>query len=101
MPEAEAINSINGVHLLRQLYVDAIALLSARRRVEPGENWLWKIMSRNKPKQAAIALANRMAPDDTAQIDTRSRISCRVTSCDALFRMTSPRFRTQNSSANP
>jgi len=31
-----------------------------RRRVDPGE-WRWKIIRRKKPKQAAIALANRMA----------------------------------------
>jgi len=28
---------------------------------EPGEDWLWRITERKKPKQAAIALANRMA----------------------------------------
>ena len=43
------------------LCVSAIAQVSARRRAEPGEDWLWKIMKWTKPKQAAIALANRMA----------------------------------------
>ncbi|ARE41962.1 hypothetical protein RGUI_3821 [Rhodovulum sp. P5] len=33
----------------------------AGRRGEPGEDWLWKIIQRTKPKQAAIALANRTA----------------------------------------
>ncbi|MBW7056016.1 IS110 family transposase, partial [Paracoccus bogoriensis] len=48
-------------HLRRLLYLGAIAQVSARRRREAGEGWLWKIMSRKKPKQAAIALANRRA----------------------------------------
>ena len=39
----------------------APAQVSARRRGEPGDDWLWKIIQRKKPKQAAIALANRMA----------------------------------------
>jgi hypothetical protein len=37
------------------------AQVSARRRGQAGEDGLWKIMERKKPKQAAIALANRMA----------------------------------------
>jgi len=48
-------------YLRRLLYLGAIAQVSARRLGEAGQDWLWKIMSRKKPKQAAIALANRMA----------------------------------------
>jgi len=36
-------------------------MLPALRRGAPGTDWLWKIIQRKKPKQAAIALANRMA----------------------------------------
>lgn len=48
-------------YLRRLLYLGAIAQVSARRRGEPGDDWLWKIIQRKKPKQAVIALANRMA----------------------------------------
>ena len=57
-------------YLRRLLYLGAswrrhafgvMAQVSARRRGEPGEDWLWKIIQRKKPRQAAIALANRMA----------------------------------------
>jgi len=48
-------------YLRRLRYLGAIAQVSARRRGKAGEDWLWQIMSRKKPKQAAIALANRMA----------------------------------------
>ena len=36
-------------------------MANARRRGEAGDDWLWQIIQRKKPKQAAIALANRMA----------------------------------------
>jgi transposase len=55
------ISKMGNKYLRRLLYLGAIAQVSARRRAEPGEDWLWKIMERKKPKQAAIALANRMA----------------------------------------
>ncbi len=48
-------------YLLRLLYLRAMAQVGARRRGEPGDDWLWNIIQRTKPKQAAIALANRMA----------------------------------------
>lgn len=55
------ISKMGNRYLRRLLYLGAIAQVSARRRGEPGEDWLWKIIERKKPKQAAIALANRMA----------------------------------------
>ncbi|TCM72135.1 IS110 family transposase [Rhodovulum steppense] len=55
------ISKMGNRYLRRLLYLGAIAQVSARRRGEPGEDWLWKIAERKKPKQAAIALANRMA----------------------------------------
>jgi transposase len=55
------ISKMGNKYLRRLLYLGAIAQVSARRRAEPGEDWLWKIIERKKPKQAAIALANRMA----------------------------------------
>ena len=55
------ISKMGNRYLRRLLYLGAIAQVSARRRGEPGDDWLWKIIQRSKPKQAAIALANRMA----------------------------------------
>jgi transposase len=55
------ISKMGNRYLRRLLYLGAIAQVSARRRGEPGDDWLWKIIQRKKPKQAAIALANRMA----------------------------------------
>lgn len=57
-------------YLRRLLYLGAVvqqarlwrdAQVSARQRRAAGEDWLWQIIQRKKPKQAAIALANRMA----------------------------------------
>ena len=48
-------------YLRRVLYLGAMAQVSVRRRGEPGDDWLWKIIGRMKPMQAAIALANHMA----------------------------------------
>lgn len=55
------ISKMGNRYLRRLLYLGAIAQVSARRRGEAGEDWLWRIIQRKKPKQAAIALANRMA----------------------------------------
>jgi transposase len=55
------ISKMGNRYLRRLLYLGAMAQVSARRRGEPGNDWLWKIIQRTKPKQAAIALANRMA----------------------------------------
>lgn len=55
------ISKMGNRYLRRLLYLGAIAQVSARRRGGPGEDWLWQIIQRKKPKQAAIALANRMA----------------------------------------
>lgn len=55
------ISKMGNRYLRRLLYLGAIAQVSARRRAEPGDDWLWNIIQRKKPKQAAIALANRMA----------------------------------------
>jgi transposase len=55
------ISKMGNRYLRRLLYLAAMAQVSARRRGEAGEDWLWKITQRKKPKQAAIALASRMA----------------------------------------
>ncbi|SDM07323.1 IS110 family transposase [Aliiruegeria lutimaris] len=55
------ISKMGNSYLRRLLYLGAMAQVSARRRGKPGNNWLWGIIQRKKPKQAAIALANRMS----------------------------------------
>jgi transposase len=64
------ISKMGNRYLRRLLYLGAVvskarlrrdAQVSARRRGQAGEDGLWKIIERKKPKQAAIALANRMA----------------------------------------
>ena len=55
------ISKMGNRYLRRILYLGAMAQVSARRRGQPGDDWLWNIVQTKKPKQAAIALANRMA----------------------------------------
>jgi transposase len=64
------ISKMGNRYLRRLLYPGAVvpkarlrrdAQVSARRRGQAGEDWLWKIIERKKAKQAAIALAFRMA----------------------------------------
>ncbi len=59
-------------YLRRLLYPGAIAQVSARRRGEAGDGLLWQIIQRKKPKQAAIALANRMARTAYALMKTKT-----------------------------
>ena len=62
-----------GNRYLRRLpYLGAIAQVSARRRCEAGDDWLWEIISRKRSKQAAIALANRMARTAYALMKTKT-----------------------------
>lgn len=53
-----SISKMGNRYLRRLLYLGAI---TARRRGQPGDDWLWRLLQRKTAKQAAIALANRMA----------------------------------------
>jgi len=55
------ISKMGNRYLRRLLYLGAMAQITARKRREPGDDWLWNIVQTKKPKQAAIALANRIA----------------------------------------
>lgn len=55
------ISKMGNRYLRRLLYLGAMAQVSARRRGQPDDDWLWNIVQTKKPKQAAIALANRIA----------------------------------------
>ena len=66
------ISKMGNRYLRKLLYLGAIAQVSARRRGEAGDDWLWQIIQRKKPKQAAIALANRMARTAYALMKNRT-----------------------------
>ncbi|RMF38553.1 MAG: hypothetical protein D6754_07265 [Alphaproteobacteria bacterium] len=54
--------SRGGNTCLRRLrHLGAMAPISARRRGKPGDDRLWQMLQKKKPKVVAIALANRMA----------------------------------------
>jgi transposase len=55
------ISKMGNRYLRRLLYLGAMGVISARRRGQPGDDWLWRLLQRKTAKQAAIALANRMA----------------------------------------
>lgn len=55
------ISKMGNRYLRRLLYLGAMGVITARRRGQPGDDWLWRLMQRKTAKQAAIALANRMA----------------------------------------
>lgn len=66
------ISKMGNRYLRRLLYLGAMAQISARRRGASGDDWLWQILQRKKPKQAAIALANRMARTAYALMKNRT-----------------------------
>lgn len=55
------ISKMGNRYLRRLLYLGAMGVIAARRRGQPGDDWLWRLLQRKTAKQAAIALANRMA----------------------------------------
>ncbi len=55
------ISKIGNRDLWRRLYLGAMGVIASRRRGQPGDDWLWRRLQRKTAKQAAIALANRMA----------------------------------------
>lgn len=51
-----------GNRYLRRLpYLGAMGVITARRRGQPGDDWLWRLLQHKTAKQVAFALANRMA----------------------------------------
>ena len=55
------ISKMGNRYIRRLLYLGAMAQISARRKRNPGEDWLWGMLQRKPVKLVAIALANRMA----------------------------------------
>ena len=57
-------------------------VIAARRRGLPGEDWLWRLLQRKTAKQAAIALANRMARTVWALLRSGTSYDAARAACD-------------------
>lgn len=56
-----AISKMGNRYIRRLLYLGAMGVISARKRSDPGEDWLGRMLGKKPLKIVAIALANRMA----------------------------------------
>lgn len=56
-----SISKMGNRYIRRLLYLGAMSVISTRRRSEPADDWLGRMIARKPLKVAAIALANRMA----------------------------------------
>ena len=56
-----AISKMGNRYIRRLLYLGAMGVISARKRTDPGDDWLGRMLAKKPLKVAAIALANRMA----------------------------------------
>ena len=56
-----AISKMGNRYIRRLLYLGAMGVISTRKRADPGEDWLGRMLAKKPLKLAAIALANRMA----------------------------------------
>lgn len=57
-----AISKMGNRYIRRLLYLGAMGVISARKRSNPGDDWLGRMLGKKPLKVVAIALANRMAP---------------------------------------
>ena len=72
LPDVADFQSVRG--LSAWLRLPRGRMLRAARNGGAGEDWLWKIIRRKKPRQATIALANRMARTDYALGNNRTKV---------------------------
>lgn len=70
LPSIGRISKAGNRYLRRLLYLGAMAKISARRRREPCNDWLGRMLERKPVKVVAVALANRMARIVWALIST-------------------------------
>lgn len=56
-----AISKMGNRYIRRLLYLGAMGVISARKRSDPGDDWLGRMLGKKPLKVVAIALANRMA----------------------------------------
>ena len=65
-----SISKMGNRYIRRLLYLGAMGVISARRKAEPGDDWLGRLIMTKPLKVAAIALANRMARAIWAMLKT-------------------------------
>ena len=65
-----SISKMGNRYIRRLLYLGAMSVISARRKAEPGDDWLGRLIMTKPLKVAAIALANRMARAIWAMLKT-------------------------------
>jgi transposase len=56
-----AISKMGNRYIRRLLYLGAMGVISSRKRSDPGDDWLARMLAKKPLKVVAIALANRMA----------------------------------------
>ena len=65
-----SISKMGNRTIRRLLYLGAMGVISARKRSEPGSDWLGRLIATKPLKVAAVALANRMARAAWAMLRT-------------------------------
>ena len=65
-----AISKMGNRYIRRLLYLGAMSVISRRKRADPGDDWLGRMLARKPLKLVAIALANRMARAVWAMLKT-------------------------------
>jgi transposase len=65
-----AISKMGNRYIRRLLYLGAMGVISTRKRAEPGEDWLGRMLAKKQLKVVALALANRMARQVWAMLRT-------------------------------
>ena len=65
-----AISKMGNRYIRRLLYLGAMGVISTRKRADPGEDWLGRMLAKKPLKLVAIALANRMARQIWAMLRT-------------------------------
>ena len=65
-----AISKMGNRYIRRLLYLGAMGVISTRKRADPGEDWLGRMLAKKPLKVVAIALANRMARQIWAMLRT-------------------------------
>ena len=65
-----AISKMGNRYIRRRLYLGAMGVIYTRKRADPGEDWLGRMLGKKPLKVVAIALANRMARPIWAMLRT-------------------------------
>ncbi|NCU21248.1 IS110 family transposase [Candidatus Falkowbacteria bacterium] len=65
-----AISKMGNRYIRRLLYLGAMGVISTRKRTDPGDDWLGRMLAKKPLKVVAIALANRMARQIWAMLRT-------------------------------